>query len=241
MKLWALFRVRAIIEHMCGRFALTDADADKLTAVFSLGETPEVAPRYNVAPTQDVAAVVYDPERAYNRLRMMRWGLVPHWAKDTSFASKLINARGETVHEKASFRDAFKRQRCLIIADGFYEWQKQDDGPKQPMFIHLKSREPFGMAGLYSNWTDPQTGDVLTTCTIITTAANTFMQLLHQRMPLILSPDRYAAWLDPQNNEPEFLRMLMQPISGSKMAYYPVSRRVNKPDNDDPSVIERVG
>ncbi|MBN1564048.1 MAG: SOS response-associated peptidase, partial [Anaerolineae bacterium] len=154
---------------------------------------------------------------------------------------KLINARGETVHEKASFRDAFKTQRCLIVADGFYEWQKQDDGAKQPMFIHLKSRAPFGMAGLYAHWTDPTSGEVLTTCTIITTAANTVMQPLHHRMPVILAPERYAAWLDPQNNEPEFLRMLMQPISGVHMAYYPVSRKVNTPANDDPSLIARVG
>jgi putative SOS response-associated peptidase YedK len=226
---------------MCGRFALTDADADKLTAVFSLGETPEVTPRYNIAPTQDVATVVYDTEREFNRLRIMRWGLVPHWSKDSSFGSKLINARGETVHEKPSFRDAFRRRRCLIVADGFYEWQQQASGPKQPMFIHVLDREPFGLAGLYEHWTDPATGEVLTTCTIITTAANTVMQPLHDRMPVILPRDLYAAWLDPVQTDVELLRALLRQYPGDQMAYYPVSRRVNTPANDDPSLIERVG
>lgn len=185
--------------------------------------------------------MVYDPAHEFNRLRVMRWGLVPHWSKDTSFASKLINARGETVHEKASFRDAFRRQRCLIIADGFYEWQAQADGPKQPMFIHVTDHKPFGMAGLYDFWTDPETGEVLTTCTIITTAANTLMQALHQRMPVILPRDQYAAWLDPAQTEVETLRGLILQYPAEEMAYYPVSRRVNVPANDDPSLIERVG
>ena len=230
---------------MCGRFALTNIDVDTLTAAFSLGESPEVTPRYNIAPTQNVATVIFDTERDYNRLRMMRWGLVPHWSKDSKFGSKLINARGETVHEKPSFRDSFKRRRCLIVADGFYEWQQQADGPKQPMFIHMRdadeNRVPFGMAGLYAYWNDPETGEVLTTCTIITTAATTFMQPLHHRMPVILPPEHYTAWLDPAESDTEHLRALIKQVPGERMAFYPVSRRVNAPAHDDPSLIERVG
>lgn len=224
---------------MCGRFALTDTDADKLTAAFALGETPDVTPRYNIAPTQPVATVVHDAAKGYNRLLLMRWGLVPSWSKDTKFASKLINARAETVHEKPSFRESFKLRRCLIIADGFYEWQKVN-GDKQPMFIHVADRAPFGMAGLYDRWTDPETGEVLTTCTIITTAANATMQPLHHRMPVILPTDHYAAWLDPRQTDQGVLRALLQQYPADQMTYYPVSARVNTPANDDAALIERA-
>lgn len=224
---------------MCGRFALTDTDTAKLTGAFSLGETPDLSPRYNIAPTQLVATVIHDADQGFNRLRRMRWGLVPAWAKDTSFGSKLINARGETVHEKPSFRRAFKQRRCLVIADGFYEWHKQDGG-KQPMFIHLPDRAPFGMAGLYEHWTDPASGDILTTCTIITTESNSTLRPLHHRMPVILPREQYPAWLDPRQTDTDALRALLRPYPGGDLSYYPVSKRVNYPANDDPTLVERA-
>ncbi len=226
---------------MCGRFALTQTDEQILVDTFSLsGAVPELAPRYNIAPTQTVATVVRDPESGEFRLELMRWGLIPSWSKDPSVASKMINARGETVHEKPSFRTALRKRRCLIVADGFYEWQEKGEGPKQPMFITLESRRPFGMAGLFEFWTEPQSGDTLRTCTIVTTAANELMARFHHRMPVIVPREDYAAWLDPDYTDPVQVMPMIRPYPADEMAYYPVSRRVNTVSNDDPSLIERA-
>jgi putative SOS response-associated peptidase YedK len=227
---------------MCGRFALTQTDEEKLVETFSLGGAlPDLSPRYNIAPTQPVATVMYDAERGENRLVLMRWGLIPSWAKDPRIGSKMINARGETVHEKPSFRAALRKRRCLVIADGFYEWQAQPDGPKQPMFITLPDRQLFGIAGLYEFWTEPESGDTLTTCTIITTTPNELLAQVHTRMPVILPRASYVAWLNPDYTDPVQVMPLIQPYPAGQMAYYPVSRRVNHTANDDPALIERVG
>jgi len=227
---------------MCGRFTLTELDPAVLTETFFLGGgVPNLPPRYNIAPTQPVATVVRDVEHGDNRLVLMRWGLIPHWAKDPKIGNKLINARGETVHEKPSFRAALRRRRCLIVADGFYEWQAQPDGPKQPMYITLVDHQPFGFAGLWEQWTEPDSGDTLTTCTIITTSPNALLKPIHNRMPVILPREDYAAWLDPERSDPAQVMPLLRPYPAERMTAYPVSRRVNAPTFDDPSLIERAG
>jgi putative SOS response-associated peptidase YedK len=227
---------------MCGRFALTQTDEQKLTETFSLGGAlPDLAPRYNIAPTQTVATVVRDADSGENRLALMRWGLIPSWSKDPSAASKMINARGETVHEKPSFRTALRRRRCLIIADGFYEWQANADGPKQPMFISLKDRQLFGMAGLYEFWSEPESGEKWITCAIVTTEANELMAQFHHRMPVILPRADYAAWLNLDYADPAQVMPMIAAYPADQMIYYPVSRRVNHVANDDPGLIERAG
>jgi len=170
-------------------------------------------------------------------LRLMRWGLIPSWAKDPSIGSRMINARSETLAEKPSYRNALKRRRCLIVADGFYEWQKQPGG-KIPMYITLKDRQPFGFAGLYETWTEPESGESLVTCTIVTGPANEFMASIHERMPIILPPDAYDLWLDPQEMNTARVLELLKPYPADQMRAYPVSTRVNTPANDDPSLIE---
>jgi len=226
---------------MCGRFALTQTDEQLLTETFSLsGPVPTLVPRYNIAPTQSVATVVRDGESGENHLVLMRWGLIPSWSKDPSVASKMINARGESVHEKPSFRTALRKRRCLIIADGFYEWQTLPDGPKQPMFVTLQDRRPFGLAGLYEFWTEPESDETVTTCTIVTTAANELMTQFHHRMPVILPRESYADWLNPTYADPVQIMPMIRPYPAEEMVYYPVSRRVNTVSNDDPSLVERA-
>lgn len=226
---------------MCGRFALTQTDEGTLVETFQIDGVPvDLAPRYNIAPTQPVATIVQDGSQRV--LKIMRWGLIPSWAKDPTIGNRLINARGETVHEKPSFRAALRRRRCLVIADGFYEWQAQPDGPKQPVFITMQDRAPFGMAGLYEFWTEPDSGETLTTCTIITTQPNELMAAIHNRMPAILPREDYAAWLDPDRTDSAALMpLILRSYPAEAMACYPVSRKVNNPSVDDPSLIERAG
>jgi putative SOS response-associated peptidase YedK len=226
---------------MCGRFALTETDPTVLAQVFDLDSVPTLAPRYNIAPTQPVATLVADPDTGRSRLDVMRWGLIPSWAKDLSIGSKMINARGETVAEKPAFRSALRYRRCLIISDGFYEWQTQGDGPKQPLFITLTDRQPFGMAGLWERWTDKDSGEVVTSCTIITTTPNDLMATIHNRMPVILPRDQYAAWLDPKQTDGSAVLPLIQSYPADQMTCWPVSKRVNSPANDDARLIERIG
>ena len=223
---------------MCGRFTLTEPDVGVLLETFSLTHPPEpLPPRYNIAPTQAVATVVNENDGS-RVLRLMRWGLIPSWAKDPSIGSRMINARSETLAEKPSFRNALKRRRCLIVADGFYEWQKQPSGGKVPMFITLKDRQPFGFAGLYETWTEPESGESLVSCTIVTGPANEFMASIHERMPIILPADAYDLWLDPQEMNTARLLEVLKPYPADQMRAYPVSTRVNTPANDDPSLIE---
>ena len=227
---------------MCGRFTLTLVDPAVLAAEFALsGLLPPLALRYNIAPTQPVATVIHAPNESHNRLGLMRWGLIPRWAKDRSIGARLINARAETVHQKPSFRQALHRRRCLVLADGFYEWQKRAEGARQPYFVTLKERRPFGFAGLWERWRDPASGEELTTCTLITTAANALLAPIHERMPVILPREAYAAWLDPTLTDPQAVRALLRPLPAERLRAWPVSRRVNSPANDDPALLEEVG
>jgi putative SOS response-associated peptidase YedK len=219
---------------MCGRFTLT-VDPAELREVFGEYSFPEqFVPRYNIAPTQPVLAI---PNDASSRADFFLWGLIPSWSKDPSIGSKLINARGETVAEKPSFRGGFKYKRCLIPVDGFYEWKGQPGTKiKTPYFIHLKDRKPFAFAGLWDEWQSPQGGE-LRTCTIITTEPNDLMKTLHNRMPVILDRRDYAEWLDPAPRTPASLLHLIKPFPADAMAAYAVSTLVNRPGNDRPELI----
>ena len=213
---------------MCGRFAST-TPPDALASYFG-AEAPsdpdhESAPDYNVAPTRNVAAVrVREGDR---RLDLLRWGLVPRWAKDLRIGSKMINARAETVATKNSFRSAFKKRRCIISADGFYEWQRLADDSKQPMYIHRRDRDPLAFAGLYERWTDAEDLREIHTCTIITTTANEMIAPIHNRMPVLLAPKDWDSWLDPENQDGDALQSLLVPAPDSLLEAYPVSTEVN--------------
>ena len=223
---------------MCGRFTLT-ADATLIQEAFPWLNIPGgLQPRYNVAPTQPVAVV---PNDGKNQLDYFMWGLIPSWAKDADIGNRLINARAETLAEKPSFRSSLKRKRCLILADGFYEW-KQIPGQKAklPMYIRLKSGQPFAFAGLWDEWHSPDGSQVLS-CTIITTEPNSMMQAIHNRMPVILSPEAYTAWLAQGDQKPETIIGLLQPYPPEKMTAYPVSILVNSPNNDSPELIRTAG
>lgn len=222
---------------MCGRFVLT-SNPSAIQTAFHLASVPaEMPARYNIAPTQPVAVITNDDPTA---LEFFRWGLIPSWSKDMSIASKLINARSESVDEKPSFRTAFKKRRCLIVTDGFYEWQEREgQKTKTPMFIHMQDNEPFAFAGLWEIWHNPAAGgEEIRTCTIITTDANPFMSKIHHRMPVILAPDDYATWLEA--DKPEVLKALLKPFEQEQMAAHPVSLRVNKVANDAPDLIQPV-
>jgi putative SOS response-associated peptidase YedK len=217
---------------MCGRYTLR-TPVDSLAEAFEIEEYPSsITPNYNIAPTQEVAAVVEEDEK--RKLEMLHWGLIPSWAKDPSIGNKMINARAETVAEKPSFRRAFKVRRCLILADGFYEWKKTDDG-KQPYHVKMEDGSLFAFAGLWETW---QNGEEIRSCTIITTDANDLMSEIHHRMPVILHPEDYAMWLDHDFEEKEVLTTLLKPYPADVMEAYPASRRVNKPSNNEPSVLE---
>lgn len=225
---------------MCGRYSIT-SPTEAIQRVFKIPERPNLPPRYNVAPTQEVPAVRLETgeDRDGGRhLAMLRWGLIPFWADDAGIGSRLINARGESAAEKPAFRAAFKRRRCLIVADGFYEWQKpkQKAGRKQPYRIALQDGAPFGFAGLWERWTDPQDGSPVESCTILTTEANALCRPLHDRMPVILHPDGFDTWLDPAVAAAD-AKALLQPYPSDAMTAYPVSPKVNNVANDDPEVI----
>jgi putative SOS response-associated peptidase YedK len=216
---------------MCGRYTLS-TPAGRLAEEFQLDSTVEITPSYNVAPTQQVAAVLED--EGGRRLEMLRWGLVPSWADDPEIGARMINARSETAPEKPSFRRAFRGRRCLIPADGFYEW-KRENGGKQPYYFHMQGGRPFAFAGLWESW-DKGGGELLT-CTILTTRPNSVLQGIHDRMPVILPHDAYNAWLDPDADREE-LGEFMIPYPGDDLETYPVSRFVNSPRNNDERCIE---
>jgi putative SOS response-associated peptidase YedK len=219
---------------MCGRFTLTVDPAELQEAFGSFIFPTQFSPRFNIAPTQPILAV---PNDAKNTADFFVWGLIPSWAKDPAIANKLINARGETVAEKPSFRGSFKYKRCLILADGFYEWKAQyGEKTKKPYFIHMKDRNPFAFAGLWDEWRSPD-GGTLRTCTIVTTEPNELMSTLHNRMPVILDAKDYEQWLDPAPQTPENLLPLIKPFPADRMSAHPVSRLVNKPGNDRPECV----
>src|SRR5512133_1261386 len=214
---------------MCGRYTLT-VDPNDLKAAFPEYSFPEQsAPRFNIAPTQPILAL---PNDGKNRADYYTWGLIPVWAKDPSIGSRLINARAETLAEKSSFRGAYKYKRCVIFADGFYEWKTQPGTKvKVPHFIRLKSGEPFAFAGLWDEWNSPD-GSQIKSCTIITTEPNELMSTLHNRMPVILPREAYESWLDINPQKPETLQKLLAPYPAAEMTAYPVSTLVNSPAND---------
>ncbi len=222
---------------MCGRFTLT-AEPGVVARRFGAPPTQGggTSPRYNVAPTQTVVTVTDDGAR---QLKRMRWGLVPRWAKDPTMGAKMINARAETLAEKPAFREALKRRRALIPADGFYEWAAAAPGAKtkQPMHIRLRSSEPFAFAGLWDEWMPPEGGEALRTCTIVTTAPNELMATFHHRMPVILTPEAEAVWLDPAVQDTTRLLALLVPYPAARMEAFPVSRAVNAVANDSPQLL----
>jgi putative SOS response-associated peptidase YedK len=221
---------------MCGRFELHSA-FEIIAKLFGLtGETFAVPTGYNIAPGRDIAIVV--KVGGQNRLTLCRWGFVPSWSKELNDGYKMINARAETVAEKPSFKKAFRHHRCLVVADGFYEWKKSG-AKKQPVYVHLKSGEPFGMAGLFNHWTSPEGKQVCTT-TIITTDANETLKPVHDRMPVIVSRDAARVWLDPAVQETETLLPVLKPFPDREMELYEVSTKVNSPTNDSKELIERM-
>jgi putative SOS response-associated peptidase YedK len=238
---------------MCGRFTLRtpaavlikhfdlDVCGDRQLALFE--------PRYNIAPTQEILVVRSDPADGQRRADMMRWGLIPSWSKDPKPGSgpPQINARAETLAEKPMFRSAVRRRRCLIPADGFYEWEQSASGSrgkKQPYFIHRPDDGPFAFAGLWETWTQPSEGSsgperlTIESCTIVTTEANAELSELHERMPVVLAPNDYATWLDPKIENPESLKYLLAPCGDDELVAEPVGTHVNRVANDDPRCVE---
>ncbi len=219
---------------MCGRFTLTINPADLQDAFSNYNFPVRFAPRFNIAPSQPILAIPNDNKLAAD---FFMWGLIPMWAKDPTIGSRLINARGETLAEKPSFRGSYRHKRCLILADGFYEWKSVGDKKtKTPYYIHMQDRQPFAMAGLWDSWESPD-GSSLKTCTIITTTPNELMETIHDRMPVILHPRDYAKWLDAAPQTPENLQPLIKPFNADAMSAYPVSTLVNKPANDMPELV----
>ncbi len=223
---------------MCGRFTLassTEAVRDQFPGL----QVPEpLDPRYNIAPSQPIPTVLNQDLR---QLSWPRWGLIPHWAKDPAIGHKLINARAETLTQKPSFRDPLRRQRCLVLADGFYEWRSVGRR-KIPLYIHLRSQQPFAFAGLWDRWRNPQ-GEWITSVTVVTTEPNDLIQRIHTRMPVILAPAAYDLWLSPQERSPqdlEDLTALLRPYPAEAMQAYPVSTQVNDPQHDQPDCIQSV-
>jgi putative SOS response-associated peptidase YedK len=247
------------LTHMCGRYASSRKPED-LVEEFEIDKVEvkeTLAPDFNVAPTKPVYAVLQRPPRddepgegSERQLRTLSWGLVPFWAKDPAIGNRMINARMETVHEKPAFRQAFAKRRCLLPADGYYEWypteQKTKAGKplKQPFFIHPADGSVMAMAGLYEIWRDPTRDDddpqrFRWTCTVLTTSAEDAVGHIHDRMPLLVEPERYVAWLDPTNSaEPDDLRDLLVPAAPGRLEAYPVSTQVNNVRNNGPELVD---
>jgi putative SOS response-associated peptidase YedK len=219
---------------MCGRYTLSSPN-DAVADLFELPELPLLAPRYNVAPTQEAAAVRVLKPGEPRRLDLLRWGLIPYWAEDPSIGNRMINARSESVADKPAFRRSFRKQRCLIPTDGFYEWKKEGK-LKQPFHIRRQDRQPFAFAGLWERWKDPA-GELIDSFTILTTDANDLIRPLHNRMPVILDRKDFGLWLDPAAADPVQLLALLVPAPGEEMETVPVSRAVNSPAHDAPDCI----
>jgi len=222
---------------MCGRYVLR-APFSELVRLYNITNNLNLEPRYNIPPTEDVPVVRSRDEK--RTVDMLRWGLVPWWAKDIKVGFSNINAKAETVAEKPAFRDAFRERRCIIPADGFYEWKKLDPKTKQPYAIVMKDRGVFGFAGLWERWKDRTTGQTVQSCTIITTTPNEVCAPLHNRMPAILLPESYARWLGEEPTEPPHLLGMLKPYPADAMEAYPVSTRVGNVKNTDASLIEPV-
>ncbi|MFJ7469490.1 SOS response-associated peptidase [Peribacillus frigoritolerans] len=222
---------------MCGRFTLfTDIEEIKERFEIQGSFDEEYQFSYNIAPSQSVLSVINDGVR--NRLGYLRWGLIPFWAKDEKAGYKMINARAETIAEKASFRNAYKKKRCLIIADSFYEWKKTPER-KIPMRIKLKNHAPFGMAGLWESWKSPE-GISIYSCSVITTVPNELMTSIHDRMPVILKPEDEKDWLNPSNNDPAYLQQYLKSFDSEQMEAFEVSTDVNSTKNNSPNLIQQI-
>jgi putative SOS response-associated peptidase YedK len=220
---------------MCGRFSQAQiAELDR--EVFKLLQVPQLEPRYNLAPTQDAAVIRESVKTGQRVLGSLRWGLIPYWAKDPAIGNRLINARSETLLEKPAFESAFRYRRCLVPADGFYEWQKIG-GTKQPYYLRMEDGHVFAFAALWERWQD-EGHRPIETFTLITTEPNTLVEPIHNRMPVILARGRYDEWLDPCNNDMAGLSDLLTPYPAAGMTAYPVSTFVNSPRNEGPACVE---
>ena len=218
---------------MCGRFSL--GGTVRVGQLFDLPNWPETPPRYNIAPGQDVPAVIRNRETAARESRLFRWGLVPFWAKDPTIGNRLINARAETVAAKPAFRRPLRERRCLILADGFYEWE-QCGRRKQPWYIRMRDSRPFAFAGLWDRW-QLASDEPIETCAIVTTEPNEVIGRVHNRMPAILSPEAYGLWLDPTFQDVEGVQAVLRPFPAEEMVAFPVGTQVNSPVHDSPDLI----
>jgi len=226
---------------MCGRYVLA-TPPDTLASLFGVAPPQDLAPRYNIAPTQPTPVVRSTSEGRGREITTMRWGLIPHWADDPSeLKSDLINARAETAAKSPAFRAAFNRRRCLVPADGFYEWrQPEGGGRKQPYFVHLRSGDPMAFAGLWERWEDAD-GTPVETFTILTTDANDALKQIHNRMPVVVLPEDFNTWLQADvDSDPDAVRPLLKPCPSDLTEHYPISTRVNNPRHDDPSILEPI-
>lgn len=234
---------------MCGRFARF-SPAHIFRMLFQLDEFFDLPAQYNIAPGQDVYAVrgiiIRDnPQRTASsvpyvrEVTPMKWGLIPFWSKDPSIGVKMINSRSETINEKPAFRDPFKKRRCLIPTDGFYEWQKQKDGGKQPYFIHMNDKKPFAFGGIWDTWKNPE-GNNIETFSILTTKPNELLKPIHDRMPVIIEPKQFDNWLNPEIQEPAELIPLLEPFKATKMEAYPISTYINSPKNNSEQCIRPI-
>lgn len=226
---------------MCGRYKLT-VPYSEIVRLYNLTSTGlNLEQRYNIAPTQDEPVIRADPETKQRRLKMLRWGLVPFWAKDLKIGSRSINARAETVATKPAFREAFRHRRCLIPADGFYEGKKLDGKTKQPYaIVPAREGDLFSFAGLWERWKDKATSEVVRSCTIVATGANALCAPIHDRTPVILPPDAWGPWLGETPATPEELMALLKPCAPEIMRAFPISTRVNNVRNEGPELLEAV-
>lgn len=219
---------------MCGRYTLNTAP-DLLVEQFGVKELPPLQARFNIAPGQPVLAVRMDPGGSHREGAMLRWGLIPSWSKDPKIGDRMINARAETVWQKPAFREPFRYRRCLVVADGFYEWRREGR-TKQPYYFRLRNGKPFGFAGLWDRWEGPDGGTV-ESCTLLTAEPNALLRPIHNRMPVILDLRDYPCWLDPETTRRDLLAPLLRPYSAEDMVGYPVGLRVNNPRHDDPQCL----
>lgn len=221
---------------MCGRFTFA-VKPDEIIYRFGLDSIPfDILPRYNIAPGENISAIIED--KGQRRIGQLRWGLVPSWAPDARGGYKMINARAETLTEKPAFRRLFERKRCIIPADGFYEWQQRPSG-KQPMRIMMRNGEPFAFAGLFDTWSSPE-GEKINTCTIITTRPNEVVRDIHDRMPVIIRKEDESIWLNRERYDAALLQSLLVPYDSAQMRAYPVSSMVGSPKNDMPECIKEI-
>lgn len=222
---------------MCGRFILLSS-AKSLAEEFELCAVPEIQPRYNIAPSQELLAITpqLDETSSKRRPQFMRWGLIPSWTKDASRFKSLINARSETIQSKPAFRSSFRKRRILIPSNGFYEWKNNQDGQRKAYLIHLEGLRLFAFAGIFDEWKSPK-GEIVKTCAILTTSSNNSMKSIHDRMPVIVKKSDYAIWLESGELKEKALRNIFETLSDQSLIVTPVSSMVNSPRNDEPGCI----